>query len=194
MAWTGLVRRYGYLLNRNIILHPTVAERRDVAQRALDDADRGWALRNELSDSWKDLLHETAPEQRDEVGDARLTSYRRARDRGWLQPPDETRKPAIEMRPEITADALLFRMSSATPRTTGDRVTEVTSSNDPRAPFARFPAGAHSMAADHSTLRASAFAHHDGRRCDCGRGPFKRRANLAANAIERYGSPICMAR
>ena len=110
-----LVRRYGYLLNRNIILHPTVSERREIDDHEPRRVDRGWALRNELTDSWKDLLREAAPEQREDVGRARLEAFARARQQGWLRPPTPSSKPIVDMRPEITADALLQRMSAATP-------------------------------------------------------------------------------
>jgi hypothetical protein len=80
-----LARRYGPLLNRNVILYPTPAERRRATIDAESVAFEVRRLQGELQGRWKDLVLSAAPEHRPGLARSRVASLAECRRSSGLQ-------------------------------------------------------------------------------------------------------------
>ncbi|MGE0193408.1 MAG: ion transporter [Planctomycetota bacterium] len=110
-----LMRRYGELLNRNVILYPR-REEREAARRLGEGAARRAArLRTRLDEAWRVLLRSAPPEERAAVLATRVDALAAARERGWLQRPARQDLVTVRTTVEVPAEAFFDRLESVTP-------------------------------------------------------------------------------
>ena len=112
-----LVRRYGHLLNRNVILFPTREERRAAEHRhgAASVAANLWRIRTRLNTAWFELVHDASPTDRGAVIDARVSALSEARARGdTRRPPRPIEKPAALVA-DVPIEIFVRRLSATTP-------------------------------------------------------------------------------
>lgn len=112
-----IVRQYGELLNRNIILHPTPGERHHDVQRERSLASRIYGIQADVNRQWLTLMSEEEGEQRVPLADCRHAGLHDAIDFGWSpRIPD-----AVSSRANLeveTAEHLLDRLA----RTSGEEI------------------------------------------------------------------------
>jgi hypothetical protein len=109
-----LVRRYGHLLNHGVILHPTHDERVQSNARRTGRWARLWALRAELTLTWKRLLQEANAGERPAIATARLDGLERARLAGLIRPLQGSEGVQRESK-QICASDLLNMLQETTP-------------------------------------------------------------------------------
>ena len=108
-----VVRRYGHLLNRDVILYPTREEKARVLAARQDTVMRLRRLHAEVNDLWADLLSSAHGADRDAVAATRVDGLARARERGLAERPAERAQRVVATR-EIPAEILLRRLECAT--------------------------------------------------------------------------------
>ena len=108
-----LVRRYGHVLNCNVILHPTQQEQELFEQERRDSARNLQELRQMLRDAWSRMFAEASPEDRLFVANTRIEGLQRTLSRRTIQF-EESGRPTTGTR-DIPAEALLDRMESLEP-------------------------------------------------------------------------------
>ena len=115
-----LARQYGRLLNRNVILYPTRAERLRARHDSQSAVQRARRLRARLRESWKRLLAE-APDETTAayIAQQRLTCWEACRAAGLARRPPQVDIRAAAAR-EIPADAMLRRLAAMTPQEVED--------------------------------------------------------------------------
>ncbi|MDH3591688.1 MAG: ion transporter, partial [Planctomycetota bacterium] len=115
--WRGsdrLVRKYGRLLNRNIVLYPTRAERAAMNAGPEGLGPRVRQLQSDLNERWADLLATAPRERRNAVVRRRVDSLEQVRAGGGLLPTARTRQPPTVVK-EIAAEEVLRRLSRLSP-------------------------------------------------------------------------------
>lgn len=108
-----LVRRYGHVLNCNVILHPTQHEQEIFEQERRESARNLQELRQMLRDAWSRMFAEASPEDRLFVANTRIEGLQRTLSRRTIQFEDSGR--ATTGTRDIPAEALLDRMESLEP-------------------------------------------------------------------------------
>lgn len=108
-----LVRRYGNVLNCNVILHPTQREQELFEQERREAARNLQELRQLLRDAWSRMFAEASPEDRLFVADTRIEGLQRTLKRRTIQFEESSR--ATSGTRDIPAEALLDRMESLEP-------------------------------------------------------------------------------
>jgi len=110
-----LGRRYGYLLNHNIVLFPNRAERAMAQRRAESLSRQAWRLRSRLNSEWRELLQSAPREERPVVAAARVEVLESERLLGHLRRPprgDGTSPDAVR---DIPAGVMLRTLDAVTP-------------------------------------------------------------------------------
>ena len=110
-----LGRRYGYLLNHNIVLYPNRAERAAAARRQDTLPRRTWRLRTRLNSEWREVLQTAPPAERPIVAEARTQVLEQARAAGQMARPilaDGAPSSAVK---DIPAETMLRTLDSVTP-------------------------------------------------------------------------------
>ena len=109
----SLVRRYGGLLNRNVVLYPT----REESRRAKSEQDgigtNVRELQSRLNRRWERLLTTSLHVDREEIAQARVTGLEQVREQGLQIDPVAIDSAGVA--PELTADELLYGLASLTP-------------------------------------------------------------------------------
>lgn len=108
-----LVRRYGHVLNCNVILHPTQREQEIFEQERRESARNLQELRQMLRDAWSRMFAEASPEDRLFVANTRIEGLKRTLARRTIQF-EECGRATTGTR-DIPAEALLDRMESLEP-------------------------------------------------------------------------------
>ncbi|MFT4556860.1 MAG: hypothetical protein ACI92S_002214, partial [Planctomycetaceae bacterium] len=108
-----LVRRYGHVLNCNVILHPTQQEQELFEQERRDSARNLQELRQMLRDAWSRMFAEASPEDRLFVANTRIEGLQRTLSRRTIQFEESGR--ATTGTRDIPAEALLDRLESLEP-------------------------------------------------------------------------------
>lgn len=117
-----LARQYGRLLNRNVILYPTRAERLRARHDSQSAVLRAKRLRARMRESWKRLLAEAPDDAAAEyIAQQRLICWEACRAAGLARRPDQTEFRATAAR-EIPAEAMLRRLAAMTPQEVEDAV------------------------------------------------------------------------
>ena len=110
-----LMRRYGDLLNRNVILYPR-REEREAARRVGEGvARRAARLQGRVDEAWNVLLRSAPPEDRATVLGARVAALAEARERGWLKRPARQDLVTKRTTVEVPAEVFFDRLESVTP-------------------------------------------------------------------------------
>lgn len=110
-----LARRYGHVLNHNVILYPTRDELEKAEQLLFSDRALINRLRREVRDEWTEIGDETDPENRKIVGHARLQVLRgvlNTMEISGAQWPDARQKSVRE----IPAQTLIEKFETLTPQ------------------------------------------------------------------------------
>lgn len=110
-----LGRRYGHLLNHDIVLFPNRQERQAAEREAESVAPRIWRLRSRVGDAWRDLLQSAPPERRWRVARTRVQALEDARAHGLLRRPPWTPGQETHSVREIPAERMLRRLDAVTP-------------------------------------------------------------------------------
>jgi len=110
-----LARRYGHLLNHNIVLYPNRVERA-LADHGHDErAKQVWLLRSRLEDEWRELLLAAPGDARAHVARTRIEALEEARARGWTRrPPPAEGVIGMSVR-DLPAERMLRRLDDVTP-------------------------------------------------------------------------------
>ncbi len=108
-----LARRYGHVLNCNVILHPTQREQELFEQERREAARNLQELRQLLRDAWSRMFAETCPEDRLFVANTRIEGLQHTLKRRTIQFEESSR--ATSGTRDIPAEALLDRMESLEP-------------------------------------------------------------------------------
>ena len=108
-----LVRRYGHVLNCNVILHPTQREQEIFEQERRESARNLQELRQMLRDAWSRMFAEASPEDRLFVANTRIEGLQQTLSRRTIQFEESGR--ATTGTRDIPAEALLDRMESLEP-------------------------------------------------------------------------------
>lgn len=108
-----LVRRYGHVLNCNVILHPTQQEQDAFEQERRDEARNLQELRQMLRDAWARMFAEASPEERLFVAEIRIEGLHDTLKLRRIQFEESSR--ATTGTRNIPAEALLDRMESLEP-------------------------------------------------------------------------------
>ncbi|MFV1958708.1 MAG: hypothetical protein ACC662_04775, partial [Planctomycetota bacterium] len=108
-----MVRRYGHLLNRDIILYPTRAESERARRRDRGIAARARRIESELNDLWEDLLLSVPPAERGTVALRRIEAMEEARRLGVAHRRGDGVADAAADR-EIPAELLVRRLEDTT--------------------------------------------------------------------------------
>jgi hypothetical protein len=108
-----LVRRYGHVLNCNVILHPTQREQELFEQERREAARNLQELRQLLRDAWSRMFAEASPEDRLFVANTRIEGMQHTLNRRTIQFEESSR--ATSGTRDIPAEALLDRMESLEP-------------------------------------------------------------------------------
>ncbi len=109
------MRRYGSLLNRDIVLYPTPAERRRAEAEVVSLTRRARRLNGQVCEAWNELLGRSTDEVRSSVALARIESLRQGRQSGVTTSRESLAQPNGSAR-EIPAEALLRRLAAVTPQ------------------------------------------------------------------------------
>jgi len=110
-----VVRRYGRVLNRNIILYPTRGERAEVEKLSDDTASRLHRLQGRVNERWQTLLANAPQETRSTITDLRVEGLQRALQRGLLAARAPTAVVETTHRDLLAEDAL-GHLASFTPQ------------------------------------------------------------------------------
>ena len=110
-----LGRRYSHLLNHNIVLFPTRAERREAEREAESLSSRVWRVRSSLNGEWRELLHVAPSGLRDEVARTRIAGIESARARGLTRSVRHAEAPVAQSAREIPAEQMLRKLDAVTP-------------------------------------------------------------------------------
>ncbi len=105
-----MVRRYGHLLNRNIVLYPNRAERAQAERQHLGPVVRARRLRSELNAEWRELLRSAPRAERPLVASTRLEALRWAREQGHTARAHDTAPPPSAV-PDIPAEVFLATLA-----------------------------------------------------------------------------------
>jgi hypothetical protein len=108
-----IARRYGHLLNHNIVLYPNRDERRQAERERASMTTRSWRLRARVGEEWRKLLLMAPAPERDSVARARIAGLERARQAGHATRPPRAGAPVASVR-DIPAEAMLLRMQAVT--------------------------------------------------------------------------------
>ncbi|QGJ70042.1 Hypothetical protein PBC10988_17310 [Planctomycetales bacterium 10988] len=110
-----LVRRYGSLLNRNIILYPTREERQlgRLSQASLAPMIR--SVRSELDQRWRHLIRSSDGETKHKIAEMRIHSLDDDRKEGLTKRPPQQSVQSPHAR-TLTAEELLDRLGTTTPQ------------------------------------------------------------------------------
>ncbi|MGZ0168450.1 MAG: ion transporter [Planctomycetales bacterium] len=108
-----LVRRYGHVLNCNVILHPTQREQELFEQERREATRNLQELRQMLRDAWSRMFAEASSEERLFVANTRIEGLQRTLSRRTIQFEESSR--ATSGTRDIPAEALLDRMESLEP-------------------------------------------------------------------------------
>ena len=108
-----LVRRYGHVLNCNVILHPTQREQKLFEQERREATRNLQELRQMLRDAWARMFAEASPDERIFVANTRIEGLRETLDQRRIQFEESSR--ATTGTRDIPAEALLDRMESLEP-------------------------------------------------------------------------------
>ena len=107
-----LVRRYGHLLNRNIILFPTREERQVAYERTEGVASRFWKLRSRLGHAWTTLVQDAPPEERASILATRIDAMKRMKSAGHLARAERVDVAAGPTAIDMPADVFFDRMET----------------------------------------------------------------------------------
>ncbi len=110
-----LGRRYSHLLNHDIVLFPTPAERRRAERAEESLASRVWRLRSTLNNEWRDLLQAAPRGERQIVARMRVEGLQAARAQGLTRRNTDGARPATTARREIPAEQMLRRLDNVSP-------------------------------------------------------------------------------
>ncbi|MHC4953023.1 MAG: hypothetical protein ACYTGZ_03975 [Planctomycetota bacterium] len=108
----SLVRRYGHLLNRNVVLYPTRAEKEQLRREAAGLGARVRRLQTRLNQRWERLLTNALHVDREEIAKARVDGLEEVRARGFEIDPVAFGDARTAR--EMTADDLLRGLSTLT--------------------------------------------------------------------------------
>ena len=108
-----LVRRYGHVLNCNVILHPTQREQELFEQERRESARNIQELRQMLRDAWSRMFAEASPDDRLFVANTRIEGLQETLNQRTIQFEESSR--ATTGTRDIPAEALLDRMESLEP-------------------------------------------------------------------------------
>ncbi len=109
-----IARRYGHLLNHNIVLYPNRQERKVAERERQSLATRAWRLRSRLSDEWRRLLQDAPSSARAAVALTRVEGLEAARDAGHTERPARAAGLAVSSVRDIPAEELLRKMQALT--------------------------------------------------------------------------------
>ncbi|MDJ0973394.1 MAG: ion transporter [Planctomycetota bacterium] len=110
-----LVRRYGHLLNRNIILYPNRRERAAAARETDRVMVRARRLRAAINRQWRELLAASPDDERAEVAAIRIRTVAEARAQGHTRRRRET-QPATGTVRDIPAEACIDVLARMNPQ------------------------------------------------------------------------------
>lgn len=110
-----LGRRYSHLLNHDIVLFPTRAERRAAESEAESLSTRVWRLRSALNGEWRELLHAAPEELRTQIARTRVEGIEGARARGLTRAALHAGEPPAAHTREIPAEQMLRRLDDVSP-------------------------------------------------------------------------------
>ena len=108
-------RRYGHLLNHNIVLYPNRHERRRAEEEAESLSSRVWRVRSRLNDEWRELLQAAPVELREVVARDRVEALESARQLGLTRSPPRVPGHAVASVRDIPAERMLRKLDSVTP-------------------------------------------------------------------------------
>jgi hypothetical protein len=108
-----MVRKYGSLLNRNIVLYPTREERARAAREVEDLGHRMRTIQSRLNDRWERLLTTAPHEAREAVAVARVNGLEAARAAGHLRRADRRHEAVADVK-DLVADDQLERLGTIT--------------------------------------------------------------------------------
>lgn len=109
-----LARRYGHLLNHDIVLYPNREERALARRERTSLSSATWRLRARAGEEWRKLLQGAPPEQRPGVARARLRMLAEARAAGHTHRAARTSgRPVASVR-DIPAETMLRRLDAVT--------------------------------------------------------------------------------
>ncbi len=114
-----LARQYGRLLNRNVILYPTRAERLRARHDSASVLQRARRLRAQLRESWKHLLAEADDATAAGIVQLRLDGWALCREAGLARRPPQAEMRTTAAR-EVPAEAMLRRLAAMTPQEVED--------------------------------------------------------------------------
>lgn len=109
------MRRYGSLLNRDIVLYPTSEERRRAEAEVVSLTRRARRVNGQVYEAWNDLLGRSGDAARSEVALARIDSLRHGRTSGVTTVREPTALGNGTAR-ELPAETLLRRLAAVTPQ------------------------------------------------------------------------------
>ena len=111
-----LVRRYGSLLNRNVILFPTRTERRAGELRGeASVASNLWRLRARMSAAWMQAAHDTPREERAAIFQERIDVLTQARTDGDTRRPPRAKRKDAPVIADIPVEVFANRLDAVTP-------------------------------------------------------------------------------
>lgn len=110
-----LARRYGHLLNHNIVLYPNREERRLAVRHQESLAARAWRLRSSLNDEWRNLLQTSVDGARADVAGARIAALEAARAQGLTLRTPRTGGSASAGVRDLPAEQILRRLDDVSP-------------------------------------------------------------------------------
>ncbi|MHC4932435.1 MAG: ion transporter, partial [Planctomycetota bacterium] len=108
-----MVRKYGSLLNRNIVLYPTREERARAARGVEHLGHRVRTIQSRLNDRWERLLTTAPHDAREAVAVARVNGLESAREAGYLRRADHRHEAVADVK-DLIADDLLERLGTIT--------------------------------------------------------------------------------
>nr|MDJ0521073.1 hypothetical protein [Planctomycetota bacterium] len=110
-----LARRYGHLLNHNIVLYPNRQERALAEREKESLANRVWRLRSRLNDEWRELLRVAPRDTRAAVARVRIEALETARAQGLTRRPPRTDGVIPASVRDIPAEQMLRRLDDVSP-------------------------------------------------------------------------------
>jgi len=110
-----LARKYGGLLNRNIVLYPTREERAAMQARRESGAVRLRRLQAHVHESWESLLTGAPREARESIAVLRLDTLRTARDAGLLVREQDRAAAGRAHARDVSAETVLEALGELTP-------------------------------------------------------------------------------
>ena len=110
-----MVRKYGHLLNRSIVLYPTREERQRFERERAGIGPRLRRLQARLNDRWATLLSDAPAADREAIVEARVATLEQVRESGVLQRHRPVEDTTSQAEREIAADAVLDRLARISP-------------------------------------------------------------------------------